>query len=569
MENKPLENRVWEKLEKKMAIENYSTIENINKKGDVKMKIKYMPKVVSFSILAVFLVGNIYTYATENKDIFTWMFDRIGISEKYEENNIEINEIQNSNDYTLTLENYGIDKDTLIMNFDLKSDKDFDFKFVDEQMDWTQWFYEKFEIVDENDEYAISDDKIIRMFDKVSENEYKIYEICKLDSEKIGENSKLKINIGINKAYDGPAGVASGGTEEIGKWDFAVEIDSSKINMEYEEYSFENKNIVLENVDNTEENALSRLKEENQIKPEVELKRLKKSNLATKITMFLKEYYTEPSLRYTVEVLDENNNIILEKDIEYLIGGVKQDIVIRDIDIDSRLKINVYEKDDYNGKIYSKGSIELDLAKDLVETQKKEIRTATQKWMDLEFEYDENAEVSNWDYPDDIHLLDFDYREDDGYIKFRIDVYCQNDEIEFTDLEELADAVKKLRNLGYYPSSEMKAYFYNEDDGEFSEEEYFSFDEMMKILDDENVSKNGKTYSLKNFENYQGINYSDNEKVLLDNGNINAVKYLNKTENELVYTFKIEENIYEIHLPSNLDYTEEVNEFVENIKLIK
>ena len=92
--------------------------------------------------------------------------------------------------------------------------------------------------------------------------------------------------------------------------------------------------------------------------------------------MFLKEYYTEPSLRYNVEVLDENNNIILEKD-------------------------------DYNGKIYSKGSIELDLAKDLIVAQKEKTKMMSIDWRDLEFEFEENAEISTEEYEDGTHYLAF------------------------------------------------------------------------------------------------------------------------------------------------------------------
>ena len=563
MANNTLENRVWEKLENKMAIENYSNIEKIYKKGEVKMKLKYMPKVVSFSILAVFLAGNVYTYATENKNIFTWMFERIGISRKYEENSIKINESQKVNNYTLTFENYGLDKDTLIMSFDLKSEKEFEFKFVDEQIDYTQYFYEQFSILNGGNEYAVSDDRIIRMFDKVNEREYKIYEICKIDSEKIKQNSKLKISLGIDKTYDGFS------SETIGKWNFEIDIDNSKINMEFEKYSINNKSIILEEVkgaNSVVSNNLSNLQQESPIKPEAQLIELKKSNLATKITIYMKEYYT--NVTYTVEILDDKENIILDKNIVYLVGGFKTDVILKELDNNTKLKINIYEEND-EGKVLSKGTTNLDLAKDLIKPKNNTVKFSSVQWKDLKFKYKETAKVEKTDY-DDIHNISFSYKDIDlDYVQFMINIRSEKDEIGITDIRQLANIAIKSGNIYLSPRNGIVTYAVLKEDEQEIENLGFTFNEVVKLLEGRNITKNGRTYTKEDLSS-DGIEYSNKiENVSLDNGNIKAVKILNKTSNLNIYMFKIRDNIYWIEVPSNLDYSQEVDEFIDNIKLIK
>lgn len=563
MANNSLENRVWDKLEKKIAIENFSNFENIHKKGEVRIKWKYMPKVVSFSILAVFLASNAYTYATENKNVFAWMFDRIGISRKYEENSININESKKADNYTLTFENYGLDRDTLIMNFDLKAEKDFDFKFVDEQVNYTQYFYENFSILTGTNEYAVSGDRIIHMFDKVNDREYKIYEICKIDSEKIKQNSILKISLGIDKTDNGFS------SDTIGKWNFEVEVDINKINMDFEKYSIKNKTIILEEVNGANSEVSdnsSNSQHESQTKPEAQLIELKKSNLATKITVYMKEYYT--NVKYTIEILDENENIILDKNIVYLLGGLKTDVVLRELDNNAKLKINIYEEND-KGKVLSKGTTNLDLAKDLIKSKNNAVYFSSIQWKDLKFKYKETAKVEKTDY-DDIHNISFSYKDTDlDYVQFMINIKSEKDEIGISDIRQWANIVIKSGNIYLSPRNGIVTYAVPKEDEEEIEDLGFTFNEMMRILNGNSIPKNGRTYTKDDFLG-DGIEYSNNiENVSLDNGNIKAVKVLNKTSNLNIYMFKISDNIYWIEVPSDLDYSQEVNEFIENIKLIK
>ena len=177
--------------------------------------------------------------------------------------------------------------------------------------------------------------------------------------------------------------------------------------------------------------------------------------------------------------------------------------------------------------------------------------------------------MSTEEYQDGMHYLGFGYKEETGrYNEFWIQICSYEDEIGFTDLEKLAQALKSLVYLGNYPlKSEIEA-FLSDENGEFTEEVVFTFEEMMKIAENKTVTKNGKTYSIKDFVP-EDIEFSDTEKVKLDNGNIEAVKYLNKSENCIMYILEIESEIYEIKVPSDLEYSDEVREFVNNMKLIK
>lgn len=135
-------------------------------------------------------------------------------------------------------------------------------------------------------------------------------------------------------------------------------------------------------------------------------------------------------------------------------------------------------------------------------------------------------------------------------------------------MKQLAQALKNLVYLGNYPlRSEIKTFLFDEN-SDFSEDVLFTFEEMMKIADNKIVNKNGKTYSIKDF-NIEEIDFSDTELRSLDNVNIEAVKYIDRRQNEMKYIFKVENEIYQVSVPSDLEYWDEVNEFIQNVKLEK
>ena len=72
--------------------------------------------------------------------------------------------------------------------------------------------------------------------------------------------------------------------------------------------------------------------------------KIKNSNILTKLTLQLDGYY-HTNTQYTLKIVDENNNIILDRDIEYIIPGVDQDIIIPRIEMNSKIKIIFYEEE--------------------------------------------------------------------------------------------------------------------------------------------------------------------------------------------------------------------------------
>jgi len=70
--------------------------------------------------------------------------------------------------------------------------------------------------------------------------------------------------------------------------------------------------------------------------------------------------------KYTVEILDENGNIILEDNQEYAVDEAKTyaDIIIGNTVLTSKVKLIIYEKDE-NDNILSQGYTVIDLENDL------------------------------------------------------------------------------------------------------------------------------------------------------------------------------------------------------------
>ena len=64
--------------------------------------------------------------------------------------------------------------------------------------------------------------------------------------------------------------------------------------------------------------------------------------MSTKMTILKKLYSTEPGTKYYVEILDNKGNVILENNIEAVIGGEPTDVIFQKIDFNKKLTINVY-----------------------------------------------------------------------------------------------------------------------------------------------------------------------------------------------------------------------------------
>ena len=581
MEDKFLEDRIWEKLEKKMAINEFDNIEDIKKKEKSDFKKISFGKVASLVLLTLFLAGNVYAYTTENKNIFQWAFDKLGITERYEQSKINVNETKIYDDYTLTLEDYGLDKENLIICFDLKSKNDLniDYPFIEEP---DIYFYENINIMDNNYQYAVLGDDIRRIVEKVNNREYKIIEICKIDGNKITENSKLDVNFTLERMFSGYNGLEY---EKLGDWNFNLLIDNEKLNFEYEEYNIINKETTIKDISKNSvgkgvdldgnyfynEAILSALK-------------IKNSNILTKLTVVLSGGY-HTNTQYTIEILDENNNIILNRDMQYLVGGIN-DIVFKKIDMNSKIKINVYEEGydfnydedmekygyipQYEQSDIAIGSLEIDLSTDLEQPKKVEYNKLTRQFGDIELSYNENAEIDEWDYGNN---LTFTFNENIGdYIVSRYDIgvsYFENN-LEFKDLNKLVETLRNLDYLGGYSLDNYYNISLLDENYNFYDVE-FSFEQLMEVANNGKVDIDGNVYTLKDFSNINEVEYTDIKEVDLDSGNIKAITFIENfyLEHFRNYVFILNGNIYRIRYKNDFSNIDMADEFVNNIKLAK
>lgn len=329
MENNDLNKRVLQRLEEKIAIEEFRKKENIKKPN-------YLLKVASFFIATVIITGNVYTYATYEKDLFSYLLEKIGISE---ENFVGIDQTEENNETKLTLGNYGIDEDTLMVTYKLKLNKPIDY--------FVEYLISETTIINVDNIQELEDKKEI--FYKISDTEYEIIQMYKIDENKLSDRSKLKSNLKLYKEYDGQ-------TEElISQWNFEIDIEKSKFDMNYKSYTVENKKAIFEDVKIIENKNTD-------IIPEVELIEIKESDLATKLVLNMEKYFTD--VDYFVEVEDNKGNKILDDGVQSILGGPNNEIIVRKLDYNSKIRINVYEKSHEN-EVLSKASIIVDLSKDL------------------------------------------------------------------------------------------------------------------------------------------------------------------------------------------------------------
>ena len=334
MENNDLNIRVYEKLQKKIAMNEFIESEKITEKKAIRSYAGITTKVASILMLFGLVGGNIYTFAVHNENIFSYTLKKIGILQEYDENKKTVNAVSKYDGTTLEVVDYVIDSDNLIMRYKLvlsNPEKDIDINFT-----------ENAKIRDNLSSYDISNSfRNYVGISKISDTEYEIYRIYDV-------NSSVLTNDNIYFMNDVVIYKANNSSDVLGEWNFNFKID--KNNMDSKEYDVNCENIVLNNVSNTYFKIAS----------------VKKSKLATKIRLIANQVYMDYTGKYTVEILDENGNIILEDNQEYAVDEAKTyaDIIIGNTVLTSKVKLIIYEKDE-NDNILSQGYTVIDLENDL------------------------------------------------------------------------------------------------------------------------------------------------------------------------------------------------------------
>lgn len=332
-----------------------------NRKGEIGMKIrnKIIAVISALSVISIGGVAFANTMPEEWKNSIKAFFGIIS-NETYEEIKVETNETKYDNGYSLTLENYGIDRDNLLLEFNLKTEKEIEleYPFMEEP---TYYFYDRVKIVNENqDEYVITNEiingednaKSTILLDKINSKEYKIYEIYSIGNKKISNNSTLNIDFLLEEL---PKDADELIYDELANFKFEIQIDNEKMDDYYEEFDIEDKEIRIKD---------EFLGENNEIftgDAIFSIKNFKTSNIASKFIISLYGYY-HTNTQYTVKITDENDNIILNRNIQYLLGGMEEDIIIPKIDMNSKIKITIYEFYYGDTEDIAEGSIEIDLS---------------------------------------------------------------------------------------------------------------------------------------------------------------------------------------------------------------
>ena len=217
MENNDLNNRVLDKLENKIAILEFKEKEKAKKPHKIL-------KVASFLILTSLIAGNAYTFTEYKKDFFSYVLDKIGIFQNYERDVNKVNQVQESNDITITLETYSMDKETLIIGYNIKTKN---------QIDYINNISEKSKIVDGNDLYYLNKRSFSPLY-KINDNEYEMYRYYNINSEVLSENAIFYSELTLYEHWDSDPDIEE---EPLGKWNFELKLDKSKLDLEYEEYN--------------------------------------------------------------------------------------------------------------------------------------------------------------------------------------------------------------------------------------------------------------------------------------------------------------------------------------------
>ena len=278
----------------------------------------------------------------------------------YQNERKDVNITNESEGYKLTLTDYGIDEDTLIIGYDLELAKKIENKIR---------FFDNSKISDGDKVWKIDTNSNIETFTKITDTKYRVYKFYKMDTSKLSENVEFSTDIKLYEELDELH------SEELASWSFKVNLENDKLNLEHEKYLVKNK-----------ETEIAKILE------------VSKTNLSTKITILLKRFIPEPGIKYYVEILDSDGNIILENRVEALFGGTPIDIILGKIDFDKRLIINIYETYENSNEMTKMDTLMLDLAKDLSEKSEQDVQRESKTFRDIEFKYIKGSEMDEETY---------------------------------------------------------------------------------------------------------------------------------------------------------------------------
>ena len=184
-----LKKRVLEKLQNKIASEEFKNKENIEK-GE-KRKSKNNGFKVAVIFMVGMLVGNGYTYATYNENLFSFILSRVGIISDYNEKSTVLEQDGVAiNNNSLILSSYAMDEENLVITYKLK--------LVEKVERFEDYFQEIPQIVDSGKTYTISEKSRISFY-KISDTEYEIVKIYDVKNLEISNDARFVTTVTLYK----------------------------------------------------------------------------------------------------------------------------------------------------------------------------------------------------------------------------------------------------------------------------------------------------------------------------------------------------------------------------------
>lgn len=525
--------RILQTLETKIAMEKFeqeSLAQNRRKEG---VRSYIALKVGAAATLLGLVAGNIYSFATYKKDMFSVILEKMGIFSEYQNTGKDINMTSYNNEFKLVLTDYGIDEDTLIIGYDLELPKKIENKI---------YFLDNSKLKCEEKIWEIDTNSNIESFTKVNDTNYKIYKFYKIDSSKLGKDIEFDTDITLYEELDELH------SNNLANWSFKTNLENDKVNLKNEKYIVNNKKTDFASI-----------------------LEVSKSSLSTKITILLKPYHIEPGVKYYVEILDDSGNVILENNIEALIGGAPTDVIFKKIDFNKKLIINICET--YGTKIEHKETMTLDLEKDLVrKSEKKDSEKESQSFRDIEFKYPKGLETYETTYnegmgDEEVYYFDITLTNNVGNEQIAdnlISISCYKNLYD-ENLETIVENMHKLEYLGGYRLSKEYTIF-SAEDNTLKEDVILNHKQIIDLADGKNINVNGTMLNVEMIkETLHNIKVEDKKTVKIDSKN--AITWLETYGEDChrKYVFEVDEYIYEISCPTDFNNQDNVEEFIDSI----
>jgi len=545
-----LKKRVLEKLQNKIASEEFKNKENIEK-GE-KRKSKNNGFKVAVIFMVGMLVGNGYTYATYNENLFSFILSRVGIISEYNEKSTVVEQDGVAiNNNSLILSSYAMDEENLVITYKLK--------LAEKVERFEDYFQENPRIVDSGKTYTISEKSRISFY-KISDTEYEIVKIYDVKNLEISNDARFVTTVTLYKEL-----LDDVIQEELGVWKFDVNIIKNN-SEESKVYTLENKVIDIYNKDGSRA-QIGGLEQFN-IEPEnviVKIEELRLNELGTKIIYSGFCFSTDPGIKSFVEIVDENGNVLLGNNTEELVVDSIGEILFAKVNLNSKITINIDIVDNFNSVI-AEGSITLDLSKDLVEKKnvQEELNNMEVKWNEIAFSINDNMEISEMSdgTGKDKIIHNNIYKNEYGFKNYECSIEITRSEEDLSlDQYSALRYIISLANGEGLSENDILVYYYNN----YIE---LTYEEIVEIAKVGKIVKDGKEITIDSLK----------KNSMLDISQITNKEYYDKEVYEYevetgdtrveIYILEINNYKYEFKIPTKLNVSNEIEKFVSSIKII-